>query len=62
MDKFFRQQGSNTQQPRVFGAGLQVFDRILYWVAGLFRLTEEEQRDAGICIGVQAARDTQPEK
>ena len=53
MDNFFRRQGSNTQQPSSFFAGLQIFDGILNWLAGFIKLTEEEQKDAGIYIGDQ---------
>jgi len=35
---------------------LQIFDRILNWLAGLVQLTEEEQEDAGIYLGDQRLR------
>lgn len=44
MDNFFRQQESDTQQP----GGLQIVTRVINWLAALIRLTEEEQKDAGI--------------
>ena len=53
MDNFFRRQGSDTQQPSGFLAGLQIFDSILNWLTGLMRLTEEEQKNAGIYLGDQ---------
>ena len=53
MDNSFRRQGSDTQQSSGFLASLQIFDGILNWLAGLIQLTEEEQKDAGICLGDQ---------
>jgi len=53
MDSSFRRQGSDTQQPSGFLAGLQVFDGILNWLAGLIQLTEEEQKDAGVYLDDQ---------
>jgi hypothetical protein len=35
---------------------LQAFDRILKWLAGLIRLTEEEQEDASIYFGDQRCK------
>ena len=54
MDRFFfRRQESDTQQPpRVF-AILQIFHSLLNRLAALVRFTEEEQQEAGICIGDQ---------
>ncbi len=49
MDHSFRQQVSATQQPGGILARLHVFESILHWLAGLIQLTEEEQKDAGIC-------------
>lgn len=46
-------QGSETQPTNGFLAGLQFFDGILKWLAGLFQLTEKEQEDAGIYISDQ---------
>lgn len=58
MDNSFQQQESDTRQNNGFLAGLQIFDSILplmrhsiNWLAGLFRLTEEEQKAAGIYLG-----------
>jgi len=54
MDNFFRRRESDTQQVNgFFATTLQAFDRILKWLAGLIRLTEEEQEDAGIYLGDQ---------
>lgn len=55
MDNFLRQQGSDTQQQPggLLAASLQIIDGILNWLTGLFRLTEEEQKDAGIQLGDQ---------
>jgi hypothetical protein len=43
--------GSDARHPINFLARLPVFGGILVWLAGLIRLTEEEQQDAGICLG-----------
>ena len=48
MDNSFHRQESETRQRGGFQAGLQIFERILKWLAGLLRMTEEEQRAAGI--------------
>ncbi|MDD5760399.1 MAG: hypothetical protein PHI06_15135 [Desulfobulbaceae bacterium] len=53
MDDSLRQQGSDTQQPKSSLVSLQVFNNILNWLAGFIRLTEEEQKDAGIWLGDQ---------
>ncbi|HSB00405.1 MAG TPA: hypothetical protein VLE49_07135 [Anaerolineales bacterium] len=50
MDNSFHRQESKTQQPGGLLAGLQIFESILKWLAGLIKLTEEEQKDAGIYI------------
>jgi hypothetical protein len=58
MDNSFQRQESDTQQKSGFLASLQIFDSILplmrhsvNWLAGLIKLTEEEQEDAGIYLG-----------
>ena len=51
MDNSFHQQKSNIQQRSGFLASLQIFDRIINWLAGLIKLTEEEQEDAGVYPG-----------
>jgi hypothetical protein len=53
MDNSFRQQGSDTRNPNGLLGRLQIVDGILKWLAGLIKLTEEEQTDAGIYIGDQ---------
>ena len=53
MDKSIRQQGSDTQQPNDFSASLQILDSVINWLDGLFTLTEEEQKKAGIDFGDQ---------
>lgn len=53
MDNSFHQQGSDTQQSNGFFARLQIFDGILDWLAGLIKLTVEEQEDAGIYLDRQ---------
>ncbi len=53
MDSSFHQQGSNTQRSSGLSAGRQIFNRILNWIAGFIRLTEEEQKDSGIYLGDQ---------
>jgi hypothetical protein len=51
MDNSFHRQVSDAQQKGDFLASLQIFDRIINWLAGLIKLTEEEQEDAGIYLG-----------
>jgi len=53
MDNSVQRQGSDAQRPGGFLTGLQIFDGILNWLAGLFQLTEEEQKDAGVYLGDQ---------
>jgi len=54
----FQQQESDTRKNSSFLAGLQIFDSILphlrhsvNWLAGILKLTEEEQKDAGVYFG-----------
>jgi hypothetical protein len=56
MDKSFRQQDTHMQQPKGFLIMSKIFDGILHWLVGFFRLTEEEQMDAGIYLGNQYSR------
>jgi hypothetical protein len=51
MDNSFHRQAIETRQKRGFLASLQIFDRIINWLAGLIKLTEEEQEDAGVYPG-----------
>ena len=51
MDNSFGRQESDNQQQSGLLASLQIFDRFLNWLASLIRLTEDEQREAGIYIG-----------
>jgi hypothetical protein len=51
MDKSLPQQEPDIRQPSSFLASLHIVDCILNWLAGLIRLTEEEQNDAGIYLG-----------
>jgi len=58
MDNSFQRQESDTQQKSGFSASLQIFESILplvrrsvNWLAGLIKLTEEEQEEAGIYLG-----------
>jgi hypothetical protein len=58
MDNSFHQQESNNQQKSGFLASLQIFDSILplmrhslNWLAGLIKLTKEEQENAGVYPG-----------
>ncbi len=53
MDNFLHQRGSDTPKTSVFLASRQIVDRILTWLTGLIKLTEEEQEDAGIYLGGQ---------
>lgn len=57
MENSFQQQESDTRQNNGFLAGLQIFDSLLpimrhsvSWLAGLLKLTEEEQEDAGVYL------------
>ena len=57
MDNSFHRQESDAQQKSGFLASTQIFDSILplmrhsvSWLAGLLRLTEEEQEDAGVYL------------
>jgi hypothetical protein len=56
----FQQQESDTRKNSSFSAGLQIFDSIILpllmrhsvsWLAGLLKLTDEEQEAAGIYPG-----------
>jgi len=59
MDNSFHRQKFDTQQQKSgFLASLQILDSILplmrhavKWLAGLIKLTEKEQEDAGIYLG-----------
>jgi len=53
MHSSFREQGSGTQQdPRSFLVSLPILlASIINWLAGLIKLTEEQQEDAGIYLG-----------
>jgi len=52
MDSSFREQGPDTQQdPKSFLVSLPNLASIIKWPAGLIKLTEEEQEDAGIYPG-----------
>ena len=46
----FRQQETESQHSNGSFVSLQVLNGILQWLAGLVRLTEEEQEDAGIFL------------
>jgi hypothetical protein len=50
MDNSFRQQESEARQSNGLFVHLQILGGILYWLAGLIQLTEEEQQDAGIYL------------
>jgi hypothetical protein len=52
MDSSFREQGPDTRQdPKSFLVSLPNLASIIKWLAGLIKLTEEEQEDAGIYPG-----------
>jgi hypothetical protein len=54
MDNSLRgEQRSGTPPQSGISTGLQFLDAILNWLTGLMRLTEEEQKDAGIYLGHQ---------
>ena len=50
MDNSTYEQNSDTQHPRNSITGLQIVNRILNWLVGLFQLTDQEQKDAGIYL------------
>jgi len=51
MDNNICQPGSKAHQPNILLASLKIFNSILHWLAGLIRLTAEEQDAAGIYLG-----------
>ena len=51
MDGSFRRLGLTFWRPTVLLAPLQVFGRMLNWLAGLARVTQEEEKEAGIYLG-----------
>jgi hypothetical protein len=59
MDNSFHRQESDVQQKSGFLASMQIFDSLLpllmqrsaSWLAGLLKLTEEEQEEAGVYFG-----------
>jgi len=58
MDNSFHRQESDVQQKSGFFASMQIFDSLLplmqrsaSWLAGLLKLTEEEQEEAGVYFG-----------
>jgi hypothetical protein len=51
MDSSFHRPETDTQQSTGFFASLHFLNRTLEWLAGLIKLTDEEQKDAGIYIG-----------
>jgi hypothetical protein len=52
MDNSIHEQGPGTQQdPNRFFVSLPILPSIVKWLAGLIKLTEEEQEDAGIYLG-----------
>lgn len=56
MDKFFiRRKGSDIHPSGIF-TGLGIVQGILIWLAGLIRLTEEEQQEAGIILRDQRSK------
>lgn len=53
MDSSFREEGSATQQQQTAQRSfrsLRASLTIIEWLQGLFRLTEQEQQDAGIYL------------
>jgi len=52
MDNSIRgEQRSSIQRPNGFLVSSLLFlDRIEKWLAGFFQMTQEEQKDAGICM------------
>lgn len=56
MDNSFPQKESDTQSPGGFLSVYTFFDGILDWLAGLIRLTDEEETEAGIYLRHQHDR------
>ena len=51
MDDYFHEQGSHAQQDsKRLLTGLRILGSLINWLAGLFRLTEEERENAGIYL------------
>ena len=50
------QESGAQQGPRSLRLGPQFFEGILNWLTGFVKLTEEEQEQAGICLGDQYDR------
>ena len=44
-----RQQGADTQQGSGFFTNVQIVSNTINWLVDLIQLTEEEQKEAGIC-------------
>lgn len=66
MDTSLHRQKSKTLPPRRFAAGHQLFDSILPLIrhsvnqlTSFVQLTDEEQKEAGICIGDQRYQEFQ---
>jgi hypothetical protein len=53
MDNSFHGQETEPQKSRGLFPNLQILHDVLGWLAGLFELTEEEQDEAGVCLGDQ---------
>ena len=51
MDNSFHRQETDTQQSTGYLDTLHLINSLLDWLAGLFKLTEAEQKDAGIYLG-----------
>jgi len=51
MDNPFRQPGFDTQPSSGFLTSQKIIGRVLHWLAGFIRLTEEDQEKAGIYLG-----------
>jgi hypothetical protein len=51
VDNSTYKQNSDTQHPRGSFTAQQIGDRLVKWLASLFHLTDEEQKDAGIYLG-----------
>jgi len=62
MDNSFQRPGYNpdAQPPRgLFAASIQIFNKILDQLAGLVKLNEGEEWEAGIYLGEQPTHDYQ---
>jgi len=51
MNKLFHRKETNVPPTSSFFSGLPLFNGFFDWLAGLIRLTPEDQADAGVYLG-----------